>query len=166
MNRLLLSALLVTVAGPALSAAPVDVVIRGGTIYSGEDAAPIVGDVEIKGDRVVYVGPARRTPAGRVIDARGQIVAPGFIDAHTHPDTYIRSKDPKQRLNLPWLAQGVSTIVTGVDGYGTPDIADDASTLAASGVGTNLVPFVGFGAIRARVLGQDDRAPSAAELAK
>ncbi|QQV77698.1 amidohydrolase family protein [Sphingomonas aliaeris] len=166
MNRLLLSALLVTVTGPALSAAPVDVVIRGGTIYSGEDAAPIVGDVEIKGDRVVYVGPARRTPAGRVIDARGQIVAPGFIDAHTHPDTYIRSKDAKQRLNLPWLAQGVSTIVTGVDGYGTPDIADDARALAASGVGTNLVPFVGFGAIRARVLGQDDRAPNPAELAR
>ena len=77
MNRLLLSALLVTVAGPALSAAPVDVVIRGGTIYSGEDAAPITGDVEITGDRVVYVGPTRRTPATRVIDARGQNVAPG-----------------------------------------------------------------------------------------
>lgn len=171
MNRLALSALIVALAGPAVAArdtakARVDVVIRGGTIYSGADAAPITGDVEIAGDRIVYVGPTRRTAAARMIDAKGQIVAPGFIDAHTHPDTYIRSTDRTQRLNLPWLAQGVSTIVAGVDGGGTPDVAADARKLTASGIGTNLIPFVGFGAIRARVLGQDDRAPTAAELAQ
>lgn len=162
----LLSVLLAAVAGPAIAATPVDVVIRGGTIYSGADAAPITGDVEIAGDRIVYVGPARRTAAARVIDARGQIVAPGFIDAHTHPDSYIRSPDRTARLNLPWLAQGVSTIVAGVDGGGTPDVADDARALAAAGIGTNVVPFVGFGAVRARVLGQDDRAPTPIELAR
>ncbi|GGE72119.1 N-acyl-D-amino-acid deacylase family protein [Sphingomonas prati] len=162
MNALLLTAL--ALAAP--TAPQVDVVIRGGTLYSGADAAPITGDVEISGDRIVYVGPTRRTAAARVIDAKGQIVAPGFIDAHTHPDTYIRSPDAKQRLNLPWLAQGVATIVMGVDGGGTPDVAQDARTLTAAGVGTNLVPFVGFGAIRGRVLGQDDRAPTAPELAQ
>lgn len=166
MKRLTLSVMVVACAGPALAAPRVDTVIRGGTIYTGADTAPITGDVEITGDRIVYVGPGRRTAAARIVDAKGKIVAPGFIDAHTHPDTYIRSPDAKQRLNLPWLAQGVSTIVTGVDGGGTPDVAQDARKLTAAGIGTNLVPFVGFGTIRGRVLGQDDRAPTAAELAR
>ncbi|MEG3125322.1 N-acyl-D-amino-acid deacylase family protein [Sphingomonas sp. GB1N7] len=165
-KRLTLSVMVVACAGPALAAPRVDTVIRGGTIYIGSDTAPITGDVEIAGDRIVYVGPGRRTAAARIVDAKGKIVAPGFIDAHTHPDTYIRSPDAKQRLNLPWLAQGVSTIVTGVDGGGTPDVAQDARKLTAAGIGTNLLPFVGFGTIRGRVLGQDDRAPTAAELAR
>ncbi|MDJ0278323.1 amidohydrolase family protein [Sphingomonas sp. 2R-10] len=167
MKHLPLIALLAGLAGPAVAMAPtVDVVIRGGTVYTGADSGPLTGDVEIAGDRIVYVGPSRGTPAAQVIDARGQIVAPGFIDAHTHPDSYIRSEDAKERLNLPWLAQGVSTIVIGVDGYGTPDVADDARKLTAAGIGTNVAPFVGFGAVRGRVLGQDDRAPSASELAR
>ena len=145
---------------------PADVVIRGGTIYSGAEAPPMTGDVEIAGDRIVYVGPSRGTEARQVIEAKGKIVAPGFIDAHTHPDSYIRSDDPKTRLNLPWLAQGVSTIVIGVDGYGTPDVGTDSRKLEASGIGTNVVPFVGFGAVRQRVLGKADRAPTPAELAE
>ena len=152
----------------ATSAAPpprVDVVIRGGTVYTGADTPAFVGDVELTGDRIVYVGPGRQTTARQVIDARGQIVAPGLIDAHTHPDSYIRAADPRVRLNLPWITQGVSTVVIGVDGGGTPDVAADARQLQASGIGTNVVPFVGFGAVRARVLGEADRAPTAAELA-
>ncbi|WP_066779947.1 N-acyl-D-amino-acid deacylase family protein [Sphingomonas sp. CCH5-D11] len=144
----------------------VDVVIRGGTIYTGAETPPITGDVEIAGDRIVYVGPTRGTTAGQIVEAKGQIVAPGLIDAHTHPDSYIRSDDPKMRLNLPWLAQGVSTIVIGVDGYGTPDVGDDARKLEASGIGTNVAPFVGFGGIRQRVLGKADRAPTPPELAE
>ena len=163
MIRLLLAATLL--AGTAMAAPPAaDILIRGGTVYTGAAAPPFVGDVELKGDRIVYVGKARGTVAARTIDARGRIVAPGLIDAHTHPDSYIRSADAKARLNLPWLAQGVSTVVIGVDGYGTPDVAEDARKLVASGIGTNVVPFVGFGAIRGRVLGEADRAPTAAEL--
>lgn len=166
-RRLPLIALLAALAGPAVAAAPrVDIVIRGGTVYNGANAEPITGDVEIAGDRIVYVGPTRRTQAAQIIDAKGQIVAPGLIDAHTHPDSYIRSTDATERLNLPWLAQGVSTIVIGVDGYGTPDVAEDARKLMAGGIGTNVAPFVGFGSVRGRVIGQDDRAPTPAELAQ
>lgn len=163
-----LFALAALLAGPAVAqgSQPVDVVIRGGTIYTGAATAPFKGDVEIAGDRITYVGPTRQTRARQVVNANNRIVAPGFIDAHTHPDTYIRAADAKQHVNLPWLAQGVATIVTGVDGYGTPDVAADARKLTAGGVGTNIVPFVGFGAVRTRVLGRDDRAPDAAELAQ
>ncbi|MES2339073.1 MAG: amidohydrolase family protein [Pseudomonadota bacterium] len=148
------------------SPAPVaDVLIRGGTIFTGAEMPGFVGDVAITGDRISYVGPSRGGSARQVIDARGRIVAPGFIDAHTHPDSFIRSPDPAVRVNAAWLAQGVSTIVTGVDGYGTPDIAADAARLTTAGVGTNVVPFIGFGAVRGRVLGQAGRSPTAAELA-
>lgn len=164
MNAATAIALSLPAIGVARPASTVDTVIRGGTIYTGADAPARTGDVEIVGDRIVYVGRARGTTARQVIDARGKIVAPGFIDAHTHPDSYIRSDDAKDRLNLPWLAQGVSTIVIGVDGYGTPDTASDAATLETSGIGTNVIPFVGFGAIRERVIGAADRAPTPHEL--
>ncbi|WP_067733877.1 N-acyl-D-amino-acid deacylase family protein [Novosphingobium naphthalenivorans] len=143
-----------------------DVVIHGGTIYDGSDAKPFVGDVALTGDRIVYVGPSAPGAASRTIEAQGMIVTPGFIDAHTHADVFIRSPDPAQRVNAAWLDQGASTVVIGVDGGGTPDVADDARKLQASGIGTNAVPFVGFGAVRERVLGDDARAPDAAELDK
>ena len=165
MKRLVLIAI-VWCAATSASGPRADVVIRGGTIYTGADAAPFVGDVELAGDRIVYVGPPRGSAAGEVVDARGLIVAPGLIDAHTHPDSYIRSPDAKARLNLPWLTQGVSTVVIGVDGYGTFEVAKDAHALEASGIGTNIVPFVGFGSIRTQVLGEDARAPTPAELAE
>lgn len=143
-----------------------DVVIHGGTIYDGSDAKPFVGDVALTGDRIVYVGPSAPGAASRTIEAQGMIVTPGFIDAHTHADVFIRSPDPAQRVNAAWLDQGASTVVIGVDGGGTPDVADDARKLQASGIGTNAVPFIGFGAVRERVLGDDARAPDAAELDK
>ncbi|WP_406698062.1 N-acyl-D-amino-acid deacylase family protein [Sphingomonas qomolangmaensis] len=165
-SMLALALALAGCAATAGSGQRADVVIRGGTLYSGGEGAAVVGDVEIAGDRIVYVGPSRGTAAARVIDAAGKIVAPGFIDPHTHPDSYIRSADPVARRNLPWLAQGVSTIIHGVDGGGSPDVAADAARLEASGIGTNVARFVGFGAVREAVLGQNDRAPTPAELAQ
>ena len=111
--------------------------------------------------------PAATAPmqAAQRIDARGMIVAPGFIDAHTHADGFLRAPDPAQRVNAAWLDQGVSTVVIGVDGYGTPDVGADAARIEASRVGTNFIPFVGFGAVRQQVLGQDARAPNPQELA-
>ena len=56
-----------------------DLLIRGGTVYTG-DAPPFVGDVAVKGDRIVYVGPRASGTAARSIDGAGMVVAPGFID--------------------------------------------------------------------------------------
>lgn len=158
------AALLCVGAAAASADETVDVIIRGGTIHDGGEGEPFVGDVAIRGDRIVRIGPSDGASARRVIDARGMIVAPGFIDPHTHADSFIRSPEKAMRVNAAWLAQGVSTVMIGVDGSGTPDVADDAGKLAASGIGTNIVPFVGFGPVRQRVLGQDARAPNAAEL--
>jgi N-acyl-D-aspartate/D-glutamate deacylase len=143
-----------------------DFIIRNGTIYSGADEPEYRGDVVITGDRIAYVGPSSgsRFDARSEIDATGKIVAPGFIDVHTHPETYIRSADPHERLNAPWLFQGVSTVFIGVDGSGTPDVGADAAQFERQGVGTNLVMYVGFGAVRERVLHEDARAPDATQL--
>ena len=145
---------------------PVDTVIAGGTIYDGGDTAPFIGDVALLGDRIVYAGPSRSFTAKRRIDARGMIVAPGFIDPHTHADVFLRAESASERQNSAWLNQGVTTVVIGVDGGGTPDVATDAMRLRQAGIGTNVIPFVGFGAVRSRVLGDADRPPDSEELAQ
>ena len=105
----------------ASAAETADLVISGGTIYSGGDDAPFVGDVAVTGDKIVYIGPHAGAPTAKTsIDAQGMIVAPGFIDVHTHPEDFIRSPDAAKRLNAPWLMQGVSTTFIGVDGWGSP----------------------------------------------
>jgi N-acyl-D-amino-acid deacylase len=152
--------------GSAVAAVPADVLIQGGTVYSGAATPPSKDDVVIVGDKIVYVGPdgAKRYKPREIVNAKGKIVAPGFIDAHAHPETYIRSDDSQQRLNAPWLFQGATTLFIGVDGYGTPDVAQERALFERQGIGTNLVPYVGFGAVRKRVLHEDDRAPSSVEL--
>lgn len=159
------AAALLGVSGAAAKAdEAADVIIRGGTIYDGGEGKPFVGDVVLRGDQIVYVGKSARYSAARIIDAKGMIVAPGFIDPHTHADSFIRSPDRAVRVNAAWLGQGATTVMIGVDGSGTPDVAEDSGKLAASGIGTNIVPFVGFSPVRQRVLGQDARAPTPAEL--
>ena len=135
-------------------------------IYDGSaDMKPYVGDVAISGDKIVYVGPHATIPAARTIDAKGMIVAPGFIDVHTHPNHFLDSTDPQLREIPAGGVQGVSTIFIGVDGWRRPGIADEFAKFKQQGIGTNIATFVGFGAIRSRVIGQDDRAPTATELA-
>lgn len=147
---------------------PADVLIHGGLVYTGAEGEPKIADVVLAGDTIAYVGDdaASRFNPARTIDAQGQIVAPGFIDPHTHPDTYIRSKDRAQRRNAPWLMQGVTTIGIGVDGGGSFDVAKQRAWFEQRGVGTNLAAYVGFEPVRESVLGQQARAPNAQELTR
>jgi len=153
-----------------------DLVIRGGTIYTG-DAAPFRGDVAIRGDRIVYVGPKAPGAAAKTVDATGLIVAPGFIDPHAHVNDALASGDPAARLVLPFLTQGVTTAFIGVDGSGDPDVARTFGVTSAGvpgavagleqssrDFGINFATYVGLGAVRAKVIGAADRAPTPAEL--
>jgi N-acyl-D-aspartate/D-glutamate deacylase len=175
------SAALLAGAGFALSPADAqeaeaDLILRGGMVYPG-NAAPFQGDVAIRGDRIVYVGPKATVTAKKVIDATGLVVAPGFIDPHTHVDNALKSGDPAARLVLPFLLQGVTTAFIGVDGGGDPDIARTFGVAKASAggadegfgqsnrdYGINFASYVGLGAVRAKVIGAADRVPTAAEL--
>ncbi|HEX8263414.1 MAG TPA: amidohydrolase family protein, partial [Allosphingosinicella sp.] len=149
--------------GEATGAAEADLLIRGGTVYTGS-APPFVGDVAIAGDRLLAVGPSLDRPARRVIAAKGMIVAPGFIDPHTHVGEELASADARARLVPAFLMQGVTTAFIGNDGGGDPDVAAVLGRAEARPVGINYAAYVGFGAVRERVIGRADRAPSAEEL--
>ncbi len=145
-----------------------DILIRGGTIYDGSEGAKgYTGDVAIAGDRILYVGPKANVTARRIIDAKGLIVAPGLIDGHVHGDRDFLTNisDPQLRRWPAWLMQGVSTVMVGVDGGGNPEVQSIFANARNPGVGVNIGAFVGYGAVRKRVIGDDDRAPNAAELA-
>lgn len=167
MALLLSSALCAMLAGSAAGQGQhADVLITGGTVYDGSTAKPFTGDVAITGDKIVYVGPKAPMTAKRTIDAHGMIVSPGLIDAHTHSDHFLNSPDPKQRAVPAWAMQGVSTVFIGVDGDGPPNLKSEFDRYKAQGIGTNVVSYVGFGAIRKAVIGDAARAPTPAELEK
>jgi predicted amidohydrolase YtcJ len=89
------------------------------------------------------------------------VVAPGFIDLHTHSDEEIVK--PETRLNLNYLTQGVTTVVTGNCGSGPVDVAKYLAAVDANGAGTNVIHLVPHGSLRQAVMGPDNRAPTAAE---
>ena len=164
MRRALLL-LAVAALGGAAPPARVDLIVRGGTIYTGSDA-PFVGDVAISGDRIRGVGRHLPYRAARVIDARGMIVAPGFIDPHTHVGEQLADADAATRLIPQFLMQGVTTAFIGNDGGGDPDLRSVLGSAARRPVGINYAAYVGFGAVRRAVIGDADRAPTPAELAR
>ena len=139
-----------------------DLLIRGGTVYPGS-GAPFTGDVAVAGDRIYAVAPRLAVRARRVIDARGMIVAPGFIDPHTHVEAQLASRDARDRLVPGFLMQGVTTAVVGNDGGGSYDMA---KVLGHKQTGINYAAHVGFGAVRRAVVGEADRAPTDAELTR
>lgn len=146
------------------AAEPFDLIIRGGTVYTGA-AAAFEGDVAVSGDRIVAIAPHLDAPARRVIEAKGLIVAPGFIDPHTHADAALTSRDPAARLVMPFLTQGVTTAFIGVDGWGAPDLPRTLAAEAEGGIGVNAAAYVGLGAVRAQVVGAADRAATPTEMA-
>ena len=91
--------------------------------------------------------------------SRRSIVAPGFIDLHTHSDEEILK--PGSRLNLNYLTQGVTTVVTGNCGSGPIDVAKYLAAIDAHGAGTNVIHLVPHGALRNAVMGLADRAADA-----
>ena len=149
-----------------LGAAPIaaDVVLVGGTLIDGTGAPRRVADVAIKGDRVVAVGAFAVATGAKVIDVAGMVVAPGFIDLHTHSDGPILA--PATRGNLNYLKQGVTTIVTGNCGDGTLHAREYLAKIDAQHAGTNVAHLVPQGTLRRAVVGTSDLRASPAQLAR
>ncbi|HYL75850.1 MAG TPA: amidohydrolase family protein [Bryobacteraceae bacterium] len=149
-------------AASALIAQDLDVLIRNGSVLDGSGSAATKVDIGISGDRIVFIGKGAGKKAKREIDATGLIVAPGFIDPHTHSLEDL--SNPARRRNDNYLMQGVTTVVTGNDGQGPIDTGAVLHKWEQQGIGTNAALYVGQGAIRREVMGMSDVAPSPEQL--
>jgi predicted amidohydrolase YtcJ len=138
------------------------VILKGGTIIDGTGGPRRTADLAIRGDRIIAVGQVAADPGARVIDASAWIVAPGFIDLHTHSDENILK--PGTRSNLNFQAQGVTTVVTGNCGGGALDVAKYLAAIDEQGAGTNVIHLVPQGAVRAAVMGRTEARPDADQL--
>ena len=144
----------------ANAAVPVQVVLAGGTVIDGTGAAPVVADVAIEGERIIAVGPglAASAPHGtRIVDVRGFVVAPGFIEPHAHISTIDHFPDATN-----YLRQGVTTIVASLHSMDQPYPL--GRFLDGLHVAPNTVWTAGHTWERKRILGLADRAPTPREL--
>lgn len=142
----------------------VDLLILRGSVVDGSGRKPRKIDLGIRGDRIVFVGDARKAQvqSTRTIDATGLIVAPGFIDPHTHTLGDLTGEQTKN--NQAYLMQGVTTVITGNDGGSVLNVGELLTKWEQQGIGTNAVLLAGFGTIRGKVLGPTDAQPNAAQL--
>ena len=143
-----------------------DILLRGGTVIDGTGSGPRVADVAIRGARIIFIGAAATANIApkRTIDVHGLVVAPGFIDPHTHTQGDLGSADQRQRANLAYLMQGVTTVITNNDGGGTLEIGKTLDAWTKNGIGTNAALYVPQGSVRGSVLGMSGAPASPAQL--
>jgi N-acyl-D-amino-acid deacylase len=179
-SMLVLSALPV---GTTPSATKYDLLIKNGSIVDGSGRPGYNSDLAVKGDRIVRIGNLKNAKAARVIDARGLVVAPGFIDMLGQSETYVLIDNRA----MSKVMQGVTTEITGegesiapindrlikeqVDFNRRYNLTVDWRTLdeyfrrlEKQGIGVNLGTFVGATQVRAYVIGFDNRPPTPSEL--
>jgi N-acyl-D-amino-acid deacylase len=156
---------------------PLDLLVTNARVIDGTGAPARDGAVAITGGRVTEVlegeaAAAAIARAVRVIDARGRVVAPGFIDMHSHSDMPLVTDGNAQSK----IRQGVTTEVVGESGSIAPrrtpdedqpwtDFAGYFGLLEKQGISVNLLSYVGLGTARELVVGNDNRAPTPVELA-
>ena len=142
---------------------PIDLLIRNARVVDGTGSPWFRSDVAISNGRIVEIGVGLNLAARQTIDAAGRVLAPGFIDVHTHVES-SDSRDGLQRLPRAdnYLLDGVTTIVTGNCGGSEIDIA--AWNESLTGLGINVATLVGHNSVRRAVMGLDDRAPTMREL--
>ena len=139
-----------------------DMVIKNGAIYDGSGEAPVFADLGIKDGMITKIDKKISAGESPVIDAAGFIVAPGFIDIHTHCDGELAKEGMNPVRN--YLTQGVTTVVTGNCGSGTYEVEDFFKKLDSIGTGTNVVHLVGHNTLRRKVMGMEDRKATPEEL--
>ncbi len=140
-----------------------DVLIVGGTVLDGTGAPPRQTTVGIIGGRIVPVEWDYLADADRIIDATDQMVAPGFIDVHTHIERNVQPDEPLVAQNF--LVQGITTIITGNCGTSAPSLANFFRQLDTHGTAINVASLVGHNTVRRQVMGDATRNATPDELA-
>lgn len=133
----------------------ITIVILGATLIDGSGRAPLKNSVVVvKGDSIVAVGRRGQVKIptdAQVIDARGMVVSPGFIDAHNHSDRGF-TRDPSAASQV---SQGITTVVIGQDGGSPFPVGEYLSGLDKDPIALNVLTFVGHATVRSRVMGED-----------
>ena len=162
--RLLIVLLLLAVLGQRPAGQPqlrYDLLIAGGQVVDGTGAPARRADVAIKGGRIAAIGTIAKTDAGEVIDASGLVVAPGFIDVHTHADDLIEQPRAENFVRM-----GVTTIVAGNCGSSSLDVGKALSAIEQTGASVNFATLIGHNTVRREVMGTANRNPTIPELGK
>jgi N-acyl-D-amino-acid deacylase len=161
MNRIL--ALLFSLLSTAALAQPkYGLIIQGGRIVDGSGNPWYVADVGISEGKIAAIGRLDTGEARHVISAEGLVVAPGFIDVHTHVERGIRERPTAENF----LFDGVTTIVTGNCGGSETDVAKFFAELREAGLSINLATLIGHNSVRREVMGTAQRDPTPEEQAK
>lgn len=147
---------------PMAQSQPYDLVLRNGRIVDGTGSPWYRGDVALHGDIIVRIAPAITDPAARIIDVGGQVIAPGFIDIHTHARRGIFEVPTADN----YVRQGVTTLMEGPDGGSPVPLKPFLARLDALRKSVNIGSFIGQGSVRSAVIGDVNRKPTAEELDK
>lgn len=165
MKRLLLASGLAIL--PSVYAADYDCIVRHGRVVDGTGNPAYFADVGIKDGRVAKIGKISG-PAAKEIDATGMIVAPGFIDVHTHADE-VGDADakPYEKRAENFLRMGVTTLVVGNCGGSALNVGKFFSEITSNGVSPNVCTLIGHNTVREKAMGGSfDRPPTPEEMAK
>jgi dihydroorotase/N-acyl-D-amino-acid deacylase len=139
-----------------------DILISGAKIVDGSGSPWFHGDIAIRGDSIAAVGLIPNAEAIIRIDGRGMMVAPGFIDIHSHGRRGINSVPTAEN----YLREGVTTIIEGPDGSSPLPIAPFLEGIRKLGVSINFGTFAGQGSIRQQVIGLANRKATPEEIAR
>ncbi len=139
-----------------------DLLILNGQVMDGTGNPWFRADVAVKGNEIVKIGHITSRDAKKIIDAKGKIVAPGFIDIHSHGDdgafgnrSGIRADDPMLKAAHNMVMQGVTTIVVNHDGRSPRSIPAQRKELEEEGIGPNVALMIGHNTIRRLAMSPD-----------
>jgi N-acyl-D-amino-acid deacylase len=138
-----------------------DLLLAGGQVVDGTGTPPRRADVAIQAGKIAAVGTIARGEARDVIDVSGLVVAPGFIDVHTHADDLA---DQPRAENF--VRMGVTTIVAGNCGSSALDVGKALAAVERAGVSVNFATLVGHNTVRREVMGNANRDPTMPEIDK
>lgn len=139
-----------------------DVIIKNGKIIDGTGNSWFYGDIAIKENKIHAIGKLSGWKAGKIIDATGLIVAPGFIDVHTH----IEDDEAKNPYATNFIYDGVTTVITGNCGASNIDLKRYFKYLDSLRLSVNIATLVGHNDVRKEVMGRSNRTPTESELKK
>lgn len=139
---------------------PVDVLIKNGRILDGTGNSWVWGDVAVKNGKIFKTGALQNQKAAKVIDAKGMIVAPGFIDVHTH----VEGDEAKNPTTDNFIYDGVTSVVTGNCGSSNTDIGRYLHMLDSLKLSINVASLIGHNDVRRAVMGTANRTPTEEEL--